>query len=221
MTNTRDFTPALGRHELTQTYDRAIALMTHERRWRAALLKLVAPREHEIILDVGCGTGTFALMLKAACPEARIIGVDPDPNVLALAKQKADEAGLAVEWREGFGDALGEVTPEGTVDKVVSSLVLHQCSLEVKRAILEAMRTALKPGGRVAIADYGHQRTPLMRLLFRQVQMLDGFAHTQPNADGVLPGLMSAAGLADIEETRIVPTPTGSISLYCATAPSR
>lgn len=220
MTNTRDFTPALGRHELTQAYDRAIALMTRERRWRAALLKQVAPRAHEMILDVGCGTGTFALMLKAACPEARIIGVDPDPHVLALAARKAADAGLAVEWREGFGDALGEVTPERTVDKIVSSLVFHQCALEVKQAIMGSMRTALRPGGRVAIADYGLQRTPLMRLLFRQVQMLDGFAHTQPNADGVLLGLMSAAGLADVEETRIVPTPTGSISLYSATVPS-
>ncbi|MCX7586295.1 class I SAM-dependent methyltransferase [Phenylobacterium sp. 58.2.17] len=221
MTNTRDFTPALGRHELTQAYDRAIALMTRERRWRTALLKLVAPREHEIILDVGCGTGTFALMLKAASPDARIIGVDPDPNVLALAKRKADEAGLAVEWRQGFGDGLSEVAPDGTVDKIVSSLVFHQCSVEVKQAILSAIRRALKPGGQVAIADYGLQRTPLMRVLFRQVQMLDGFDHTQPNADGVLPGLMSAAGLADVEETRIVPTPTGSISLYSARAPLR
>lgn len=221
MTETRDFTPALGRHGPTQAYDRVIALMTRERRWRTALLELLAPRPGEVILDVGCGTGTFALMLKAACPEARIIGVDPDLDVLAIAEQKAGASGLAVEWRQGFGDALGEITPAGTVDKAVSSLVLHQCPLEVKRAILVAMQAALKPSGQVAIADYGFQRSLLMRLLFRQVQMLDGFAHTQPNADGVLPSLMSAAGLAEVKEVRVVPTPTGSISLYSATVGSK
>jgi hypothetical protein len=48
----------------------------------------------------------------------------------------------------------------------------------------------------MVVADYGLQRTPLMRLLFRQVQMVDGFALTTPNARGVLPSLMAQAGFA-------------------------
>ena len=99
MTNTRDFTPALGRHELTQTYDRAIALMTRERRWRAALLKLVAPREHEIILDVGCGTGTLAVAIKQRHPECTVMAADPDAPALALARGKAARARTATVAR--------------------------------------------------------------------------------------------------------------------------
>ena len=220
MSDTKDFVPALGRHELTGDYDRVIAIMTRERRWRAQLLALAAPQAGETIIDVGCGTGTFALMLQAACPGARVIAVDPDPKVLEIARRKAagaGGAGGAVEWRQGFGDELASVAELGSVDKVVSSLVLHQCALPVKRAILASMFAVLKPGGRLAIADYGAQRSLLMRLLFRQVQALDGFENTQPNADGVIPQLMAEAGFQEVSEGRVVPTPTGSISLYSAT----
>lgn len=214
MNQTTDFTPALGRHELTGAYDRMIALMTRERRWRGDLLALVAPEPGDTILDVGCGTGTFAIMLKRACPSARIIGVDPDENVLAIARAKASAAGADVEWRRAFGDELAGLGVR--VDKVVSSLVFHQCPLEVKRAILSACAAALADGGQLIVADYGRQRSPLMRLLFRQVQMLDGFANTEPNAQGVLPGLIEAAGFRRVEERRVLPTPTGSISTYVA-----
>lgn len=216
MTDTRPYVPALGRPELTGLYDHVVALVTRERVWRAAFLSLVDPRPGETILDVGCGTGAFAVMLKTACPAARIIGVDPDPAVLTRARAKARKAGVEIEWRQAMGDRLTDV---GTADKVVSSLVLHQCPLPMKQAILDAMRAALKPGGAMVVADYGLQRTALMRLLFRLVQMVDGFDLTTPNAKGVLPSLMTQAGFAGVEERRVIPTPTGSISLYTASRP--
>lgn len=213
-----DFVPALGHHALTGAYDRVLALTTRERRWRAALLALTAPEPSDRIIDVGCGTGSFALMLKQACPDAQVVGVDPDEAVLKIARAKAARAAHPVEWRQGFGDNLPDVLADvlggQRATKVVSSLVLHQCPLPVKRKILKAMFDVLAPGGQVLIADYGLQRSRLMRLLFRQVQALDGFEHTQPNADGILPHLMSAAGFKAVEEVQVVPTPTGSISLY-------
>jgi ubiquinone/menaquinone biosynthesis C-methylase UbiE len=193
--------------------------MTRERTWRGALLALVDPRPGETILDVGCGTGAFAVMLKAACPAARIIGVDPDPAILVLAAAKARKAGVEIEWRQGMGDRLADIAPARTVDKMVSSLVLHQCPLPMKQAILDAMHAILKPGGAMVVGDYGLQRTALMRLLFRQVQMVDGFDLTTPNAEGVLPSLMAGAGFARVEERKVIPTLTGSISLYTARRP--
>ncbi len=50
----------------------------------------------------------------------------------------------------------------------------------------------------------------------RTVQVADGIKDTQPNADGILPDLIKAAGFSDLQETGIVPTMTGSISLYSA-----
>ncbi|MBA4012696.1 MAG: SAM-dependent methyltransferase [Phenylobacterium sp.] len=212
MSDTADFVPALGRHGLTGAYDQVIALATRERRWRGALLRLTAPEPGDRIIDVGCGTGTFALMLERACPGARIVGVDPDDAVLQIARGKAGAD--QVEWRQGFGDDLVGVLGAQPATKVVSSLVLHQCPLPVKRKILAAMFGVLAPGGRALIADYGLQRSWLMRLLFRQVQALDGFANTRPNAEGILPQLMTEAGFKGVEETWRAPTPTGSISIY-------
>ena len=217
--DTRPYVPALGRPELTGLYDHVVALVTRERVWRAAFLALVDPRPGETILDVGCGTGAFAVMLKTACPAARIIGVDPDPAILALAAAKARKAGVEIEWRQALGDRLAAVAPLGSANKVVSSLVLHQCPQPMKQAILDAMHDALKPGGAMVVADYGLQRTVLMRLLFRLVQMVDGFDLTTPNAKGVLPSLMAQAGFAAVEERRVIPTPTGSLSLYTANRP--
>ncbi len=86
------FTPALGYAALTPIYDCAIRLLTGEKTWRQKLLVQVAPADGEIGLDVGCGTGTLALIIKQRAPNARMIGVDPDPQVLARAAKKAARA---------------------------------------------------------------------------------------------------------------------------------
>lgn len=217
MTNGGAFTPAAGRPEWTPFYDFAIALLTRERRWRAALLRQTAPTPGDRILDVGCGTGTFAVMLKRAEPRAEIVGLDPDADVLARARAKAVKSETEVAFRQGFArDAGAEDAP---FTKVVSSLVFHQVPLEEKRAGIASVWRALRPGGTLHVADYGLQRTPLMRAAFRQVQRLDGFDNTEPNARGVLPELMRAAGFFSVEETQVFATLTGSISLYRAHKP--
>ena len=215
----REFVPALGKPELTGLYDRAVALLTNERRWRAALLGLVAPAAGDTILDGGCGTGSFAILMKRQCPGARVIGVDPDPAVLKIARTKAESAGVAIEWAEAMGDELAQLAP-GPIDKAVSSLVLHQCPLSMKRAIVAAIHDVLRPGGALFVADYGEQRSRTMRFLFRQIQRLDGYENTQPNADGVLPKLFSQAGFDGVGERQVIPTPTGSISLYSGSKPA-
>ena len=209
------FTPALGRLAPTRFYDRVVAV-TRERVWRSLTVAEVAPQPGAVIVDVGCGTGSLAVLLARAEPRARIVGVDPDPAVLDVARQK----GPGIDWRQGMGDALAEVVGVGQADVVVSSLVLHQCPVPVKRAILAAMSAVLRPAGRLVIADYGRQRTRLMRLAFRGVQLADGKADTQPNADGVLPAMMGDAGFRDVREVHVIPTVTGSISIYAGAAPA-
>lgn len=210
----KDFVPALGRPELTQDYDRVIAVMTREGKWRSALLTALVPAAGETIIDFGCGTGSMALLIARAQPRARIIGIDPDPEVLALAQEKARRVGASVRFVAGMGDEASDILGAAIADAVISTLVLHQCPLDVKRKILADMFAVAKPGGRLCIADYGLQRTLLMELLFRQVRMLDGFENTKPNKDGMLPQLIEEAGFADVDETRVIQTPTGSISIY-------
>ena len=211
----QSFTPALGRSEWTGFYDLAIALLTREGRWRRALIEQIAPRASDLIVDVGCGTGSLVLALHERAPQARLIGVDPDEEVLARARAKSAQRGFEIDFRQGFARDAASLGIEAA-DKAVSSLVFHQTPVEEKRAGLAAMHALLRPGGELHVADYGLQRTPLMRRQFRIVQKLDGFEHTEPNAKGILPDLMQACGFSAVTETMIIPTPTGSISLYRA-----
>ena len=212
----RDFVPALGKSGSLDRYDAAIALMTREKRWRGDLVRLVAAQAGERVVDIGCGTGTLAIALKEAAPASVMLAVDPDPAVLEIARAKADAAGADIRWFEAMGDELDAIDALQQCDKIVSSLVLHQCSMEVKQAIAAQMFRLLKPGGTLFIADYGEQRSLLMRMLFRQIQLLDGFEYTEPNAKGCVPVILKAAGFEAVEEMRVIPTPTGSISIYRA-----
>ncbi len=212
--NVRPFTPPLGTGD-TQHYDRAIRRWTREMRWRTAMLKSLVPRPGETIVDMGCGTGSFAILLKQQCPGVSVIGLDPDAEALALARDKAHQAGVEIEWRQGFADSL----EESAADAVTSSLVFHQIPLPGKVSGIADMFAALKPEGRLVLADYGLQ-TGLMRWLFRvTVQRLDGVADTQPNADGVLPDLVARAGFANIVERYRVDTLTGTIAILTARKP--
>ena len=218
-TEEQSFTPALGYSRLTPVYDVAIAALTRERTWRDALVHAMCPTSGDRILDVGCGTGTLALKLKGLAPEASVVGIDPDPQVLARARKKGQAGSLVVDWREGFltGEFVSAIHP---MNKVVSSLVLHQTPVDEKRRILALIYQVLEPGGTLHIADYGLQRTTLMRIFFRRtVQAIDGTEDTAPNADGKLLNYMQEAGFDPVEELKVIPTLTGSISIYRAQSP--
>lgn len=213
------YTPALGHRRLTPLYDTAIALLTRERRWRRALIRQIGPRAKEVVADVGCGTGALAVMLKAHTPSASVYGFDPDPDVLDRAERKAHAAGSIVNFTHATTEDIAGKLLNLRPAQIVSSLVFHQVPLPCKRDLLAGMYAALPPGGQLHIADYGWQRTALMRMCFRIVQTLDGYSDTQPNADGCIPILMREAGFAQVTETAVIPTFTGSISLYRAVKP--
>ena len=209
------FTPALGRAGPTSAYDRAIRFWTREGRWRPLFVKQIDPRPGERILDVGCGTGTLAVLLKQRTSSCEIVGLDPDPQILDLAREKARSAGVAIDFRQGFARDANTLGGTG-YDKVVSSLVFHQTPMAEKRVGLKSMTAAAKATGELHVADYAEQRTWLMRRLFRIVQNIDGFENTQANADGALSRLLSEIS-NNMRIESVVPTPTGAITLFRAT----
>lgn len=206
-----EFTPAAGHSALTPIYDVALRVLTRERRWRSSLLDQIDPRIGNAILDVGCGTGTLAIMLKQRAPGARVVGIDPDPAVLAIAEAKARRAGVEIEWHRGFAQDLGAL---GRFDHVISSLVFHQVSPEGKSEGLRAMFEVLQPGGAVHVADYCRQPDWLMRQLFRIIQAIDGTANTQANAEGAVEKILATLSSSSMRPETVVRTPTGAISLF-------
>lgn len=210
------FTPAFP---FLSLYDLVVRHLSRDRTWRSALLARLAPRENELIVDAGCGTGTFLKAIGKSATCTRLIGVDPDERILLRARGKLAEFGVTAELQRGYLRDLAGLLSGREVAKITSSLVFHQVPLAEKCAGLAAMFAALAPGGTVLIADYGLQRTVMMRALFRLVQYVDGFEDTQPNADGVMPALMRDAGFIEVEETDVFATATGSISIYRGSKP--
>jgi ubiquinone/menaquinone biosynthesis C-methylase UbiE len=212
------YTPPLGFAKLTPFYDAVVRLLTREKAWRSCLAKCIDAQPNERIVDVGAGTGSLAIAVTARSPNCEYLGIDPDAQAIGRARRKAALAGSPATFRIGFlakresGDALA--------DKIVSSLVFHQVPLAEKLRILETMFDWLKPGGKLFIADYGEQKSAAMRLAFRAtVQMLDGRADTQPNADGILPKLIGQAGFERLSVLDEFSTSTGNIEIMRAERP--
>jgi ubiquinone/menaquinone biosynthesis C-methylase UbiE len=215
VTETGNFTPLLGASALSPFYDAAIGLATREGRWRGRLIAQMNLKPDDRVLDVGCGTGSLALMLKRRAPSATVFGLDPDPQALEMARSKAKRAGAEIEFLQGLiSDTL--IKPLRPLTKISISLVLHQTPVKEKLRILNTCRHVLGPDGEVHIADYGEQRG-LMRLAFRTtVQALDGVADTEPHAKGQFPAIVREAGLKTLTEMSRTHTPTGQITCWIA-----
>lgn len=212
-------TPPLGYSALTPVYDFAIASLTRERLWRGKLARHMFARPGEAILDIGAGTGNLALLVCSGEPRCSYRGIDPDRAAVEIARKKAALAGLQATFKAGRF-AGRPASDSERVDKVACSLVLHQVPLKEKRRLLRAMFEWLKPGGLLFVADYGSQHGFAMRLAFRlTVQLLDGKADTQPNADGVLPVLIARAGFDELATLESIRTPTGRIEIIRARRP--
>lgn len=215
----KTFVPTAGFNWLTRIYDPVMSLLMRERVWRTRLVAQVAPKPGERILDLGCGTGTLTLMLHRACADSEIVGLDIDPEVLRIARGKADAAGARVTFWQGCADDPTNVPMfrAESFDKIVSSLVFHHLATNQKRVALAHAKTLLRSGGTIYIADWGKPQDILMRVLFYPVQALDGFANTSDNAQGLLPVFMHEAGFADVSETHHEVTAFGSLRFHRGT----
>lgn len=212
------YIPATRWRIFTRLYDPVLALAMRERRFRDLMRGRVGADlpEGGTAVDVGCGTGTFALALAPAREDARVIGVDGDAEILALARDKPGAG--AVEWHEGLAQELP--LADRSADVVTMSLVLHHLLPGEKRDALAEAKRVLKPGGSLHIADWGPPHDPLASALFFVSQAIDGFDRTRDHRAGRLPQFVTEAGFGSVERYGRFRTAAGSLDLLTARAES-
>lgn len=211
------FVPALGLRILTPLFDPLVRLLMRERLFKGRLVEQMAIQPGQRILDIGCGTGTLALLIMERHPQSEVVGLDPDPQILAIARRKAARSGADVRFDVGYADRLPY--PDASFDRVTSSLVFHHLTREIKRAALADAYRVLRPGGELHIADVGHASGVLMHLAVRPIVLLDGTDRVKDNIAGRLPEFMKGAGFNEVVECEPFKTAFGPVSLYRATKP--
>jgi len=104
-------------------------------------------RPTDRVLDVGCGTGALLRRLSESHPAALLSGVDPVPEMLAVARRRVP---VEVELREGWAERLP--FPEEQFDVLVSCNMFHYIQRPLDA--LREMRRVLRPGGRLIVTDW-------------------------------------------------------------------
>jgi ubiquinone/menaquinone biosynthesis C-methylase UbiE len=117
--------------------------------WATDLIERAAPQTGERVLDLACGTGIVARLAAVRMGKGRIVGMDINRGMLAVARSLPDAASL-IEWQEG--SAMDLPLPNEAFD-----LILCQLGLQFfpdRPAAVGEMRRVLVSGGRIALSVF-------------------------------------------------------------------
>lgn len=176
-------------------------------RLRKDMLAQMGDLSGKRILDVGCGTGTMAILVKQKYPAAEVVGLDGDPQILEIARSKAEKAGVGIRFDQGMSFDLPY--PDASFDAALTSMMLHHLNRDDKQKTAMEMYRVLRPGGQLFGMDFSESRGVLGEMLRPLTRHLKRVAD---NLDGFLPVMFDNAGFKNYRETRRYLL--GAISLF-------
>jgi precorrin-6B methylase 2 len=160
------------------------------------------------ILDVGGGTGAFAITLCRAAPELRATIVD-FPNVAALGREYVAAAGLSDRISYVEGNALETGWPDGQ-DLILMSYLFSGVPGDAHAGLMDRARAHLVPGGRLLIHDFvvnADRAGPRLAALW-QLQHTAFTPHARSLDAATLASELEAAGFAEVEVREMIPRMT-------------
>jgi ubiquinone/menaquinone biosynthesis C-methylase UbiE len=205
------YIPAAGQDLFLPLYDPVLRLLMRESAFRQRFLEQADIHPHHRVLDLGCGTGTMAILVRQRRPESTVVGVDGDPKVLKVARAKAAKASLSIQFDESLAERLPY--PDASFDRVLSSLVLHHLTRDEKLGALREVHRVLKPGGCFHLADFGPPVGWYASVLAR---VIPSGERLRENLEGCLPQVMAEAGFQEIKDRGFHSTPFGTVALLSA-----
>ncbi len=103
------------------------------------------------LLDLGCGHGLLTALLAAGRPDRTVVGVDPDPAKIALARRSVGRL-ANVELHEADSGQLAKEQP-GRFDAALVADVLYLLPEDGIRAVLADLHTLLQPAGLLLLKE--------------------------------------------------------------------
>ncbi|MBA3465336.1 MAG: bifunctional demethylmenaquinone methyltransferase/2-methoxy-6-polyprenyl-1,4-benzoquinol methylase UbiE [Deltaproteobacteria bacterium] len=200
-----------------------------DKSWRRRTVKRLQLGEHPRVLDVATGTGDLAIDIARMVPGAQVFGLDPSPNMLAIAAQKIAKRGLTDRVTLVEGDA--QALPYADCEMDAATIAFGIRNVPDRSRGLRELARVVRPGGRVCVLELGEPRRGLLgkaaRFHTRHVvprlgALLSGareYKYLQSSIAAFPPAeefaeQMQAAGLHVIE---VIPLTFGACTLYVAT----
>jgi ubiquinone/menaquinone biosynthesis C-methylase UbiE len=171
----------LGPSWFTGAYDPLTARWPAGNKMRDTVIDALQPAAGQRLLELGCGSGRLAIQIKRGWPEVAITAVDGNRDIMKVARRRAEQAGVDIDF------VLGDFTAcplEGSYDRVYSTLVLHHLNLEAKQEVFARIRGLLAPGGKFVVADFSGHHGSGQAILSKLSMLSDPLGAKQPHRDG-------------------------------------
>ena len=135
-----------------------------DRRWRDQAVDALELKAGATVLDLCTGTADLAVATVRRVPGATVLGVDFSREMLRLGLTKIVTLGLSPRIRLVRGDAARIPAQDGSCDGATVAFGIRNVA-DPAGALTELARV-LRPGGRLAILEFGQPRIPGIRTMY-------------------------------------------------------
>ena len=148
--------------QVAAAYDRTNSVLSlgNDRLWRAAVLRSVAPKRGERILDLAAGTGTSSMAFVPS--GAHVVAADFSKGMIAEGRRRHGDV-PNLEFVQA--DATDLPFGDGEFDAVTMSFGLRNVN-DPRRALRE-LRRVTRPGGRIVVCEFSHPPSRAFNALYR------------------------------------------------------
>ncbi|MBE6197890.1 MAG: bifunctional demethylmenaquinone methyltransferase/2-methoxy-6-polyprenyl-1,4-benzoquinol methylase UbiE [Rikenellaceae bacterium] len=154
-------------NDIAPTYDRLnhILSLDIDRLWRKRVVRVVRKLGAKHIMDMATGTGDLAIALAKKIDGATIYGADFSSEMLAVAKQKIEQLGLAE--RISLTECNAENIPLADEAVDAATVAFGVRNFEHQREALTEIKRTIRRGGHLVVLEFSNPRFAIVRWCYR------------------------------------------------------